>query len=170
MVLRKALTSRWLLKWVTSSSDRPNIYTNPCVNGLLSLVQHRSWLSGSGQMLSNENEAILNGIIRLAEYLYHVELPSSAARGAAVMPSSTNLHTNMLSVSIGAHKYAACFYWHPPSSYLCEPAVHISMKHGTSFYCRHCWNVFLALQHKFRQKYGEAFYWVEQQHGFAWKF
>jgi hypothetical protein len=22
-------------------------------------------------------------------------------------------------------------------------------------------------QHKFRQKYGEAFYWVEQQHGFA---
>jgi hypothetical protein len=80
---------------------------------------------------------------RLAEYLYHVELPNSAARGAAVMPSSTNLHTNMLSVSIGAHKYAACFYWRPPSSYLC------------------------AQQHKFRQKYGEASYWVEQQHGFA---
>jgi hypothetical protein len=80
---------------------------------------------------------------RLAEYLYHVELPNSAARGAAVMPSSTNLHTNMLSVSFGAHKYAACFYWRPPSSYLC------------------------AQQHKFRQKYGEASYWVEQQHGFA---
>jgi len=80
---------------------------------------------------------------RLAEYLYHVELPNSAARGAAVMPSSTNLHTNMLSVSFGAQKYAACFYWRPPSSYLC------------------------AQQHKFRQKYGEASYWVEQQHGFA---
>ncbi len=43
----------------------------------------------------------------------------------------------MLSVSIGAHKYAACFYWRPPSSYLC------------------------AQQQKFRQKYGEAFYWVD---------
>jgi hypothetical protein len=52
-------------------------------------------------------------------------------------PSSTNLHTNMLSVSIGAHKYAACFYWRPPSCYLC------------------------AQQHKFRQKYGKAFYWVK---------
>jgi hypothetical protein len=59
-------------------------------------------------MLSNEDEAILDSIIRLAEYLYHVELTNSAARGAAVMPSSTNLLTNMLSVSIGAHKYAAC--------------------------------------------------------------
>jgi hypothetical protein len=27
-----------------------------------------------------------------------------------------------------------------------------------------------AQQHKFRQKYDEAFYWVEQQHGFAGKF
>jgi hypothetical protein len=62
------------------------------------------------------------------------------------VPSSTNLHTNMLSVSIGAHKYAACFYWRPPSSYL------------------------FSQQHKFRQKYGEASYWVEQQHGFALKF
>jgi hypothetical protein len=75
---------------------------------------------------------------RLAVYLYHVELPNSAARGAAVMPSSTNLHTNMLSVSIGAHKYAACFYWRPPSSYLC------------------------AQQHKFTHKYVECFYWRPQ--------
>ena len=44
---------------------------------------------------------------RLAEYLYHTKLPNFAARGAAVMPSSTNLHTNMLSVSIGLN-----IWWH----------------------------------------------------------
>jgi hypothetical protein len=63
---------------------------------------------GSGQMLSNEDEAISDSNIRLH-----------------FCPSSTNLHTNMVSVSIGTHKYAACFYWRPRSSYLCEPAVHI---------------------------------------------
>jgi hypothetical protein len=69
---------------------------------------------------------------------------SIGANGQIIfVASSTNLHTNMLSVSIGAHKYAACFYWRPPSSYLC------------------------AQQHKFRQKYGEPSYWGEQQHGFA---
>jgi hypothetical protein len=33
-----------------------------------------------------------------------------------------------------------------------------------SFQTRRCCHV---QQHKFRQKYDEAFYWVEQQHGFA---
>ncbi len=105
--------------------------------------------------------------------------------------SSTNLHTNMVCVSIGAHKYAACFYWRPQicSVFLLAPTnmqrvsicAHrqviflnqqriFKWKHGTSFYCRHRQNVFMAQQHKFRQKYDEAFYWVEQQHGFAWKF
>jgi hypothetical protein len=66
--------------------------------------------------------------------------PQQLSAGA---PAAQIYTPNMLSVSIGAHKYAACFYWRPPSSYLC------------------------AQQHKFRQKYGEAFYWVEQQRGFA---
>jgi hypothetical protein len=73
--------------------------------------------------------------------MLHVSI--GAHRQVIFVPSSTNLHTNMFSVSTGAHKYAACFYWRPPSSYLC------------------------AQQHKFRQKYGEVSYWVEQQHGFA---
>jgi hypothetical protein len=60
-----ALTSRWQLKWMNSSSDRPNIYTSPCVNGLFPLVQYRSWVSAFGQILSNEDEAILDCIIRL---------------------------------------------------------------------------------------------------------
>ena len=38
---------------------------------------------------------------RLTEYLYHVELPNSAARGAAVMSSSTNFDKNMTKLSIG---------------------------------------------------------------------
>ncbi len=64
------LTSVWLHKWVSSSSDRPNIYTSPRVNSLFPLVQYRSWLSGSGQMLSNEDEAILDNIISLYFSLY----------------------------------------------------------------------------------------------------
>ncbi len=151
---------------------------------------------------------------RLAEYLYHVELPNSAARGAAVMPSSTNLPTNMLSVSIGAHKYATCFYWSPTSSYLCAqqhkfthkyvecfywrpqiccmfllaPTVRLSLCPAAQIYTQICWvfllaptnmlhvsigahrQVFFVLSHKFRQIYGEPSYWMEQQHGFAWKF
>jgi len=70
----RALTSRWLLKWMNSSSDRPNIYTSTCVNGLFPLVQYRSWVSAFGQILSNEDEAILDCIIRLyfwpAAYIY----------------------------------------------------------------------------------------------------
>ena len=79
-----ALTSRWQLKWMNSSSDRPNIYTSPCVNGLFPLVQYRSWVSAFGQILSNEDEAILDSIIRL--YL---------------CPSSINLDINRLSLPIG---------------------------------------------------------------------
>ncbi len=78
------LTSRWQLKWMDSSSNRPNIDTILCVNGLFPLVQYRSWVSGSGQMLSNEDETILDCIIRLY-----------------FCPSSINLNTNMVSVSIG---------------------------------------------------------------------
>jgi hypothetical protein len=89
-----ALSSRCPLRRVSSFSDRPNIYTmsrcqmlscrSPCVNGLFPLVQYRSWLSGLGQMLSNEDEAILDSIISL--YL---------------CPSSINLYINKLSLSIG---------------------------------------------------------------------
>ncbi len=79
-----ALTSRWLLKWVSSSSDLLNMYTSPCVNGLFLLAQCRSWLLGSGQMLSNEDEAILDSIIRLY-----------------FCPSNINLDLNRMSLPIG---------------------------------------------------------------------
>ncbi len=77
-------------------------------------------------------------LLRLAEYLYHVELPNFDIRGAAVIPQS-----------------------------LCERSLPIGPIQILTVGFRP--DVFLAQQHKFCQKYEEAFYWVEQQLVFALK-
>ncbi len=86
------LLGAFLVEWALSQTGQifiPNSAAllscrSPSVNGLFPLVQYRSWLSGSGQMLSNEDEAILASIIRLY-----------------FCPSSINLDINRLSLSIG---------------------------------------------------------------------
>ncbi len=66
----------------------------------IGLIYSRAWLSGSGQMLSNEDEAILDSIIRLY-FCQAVQIYTQIWCVFLLVP------TDMLHVSIGAHQHSS---------------------------------------------------------------